>query len=293
MPQAPLSTVVRRRRALPDTVRRSYRGVPIRPNWITIQFLHRCNRCVMRPGPARRPHGRDNGNNAYRNRQQIPHRSQTIESNGPDIKIRGNPHQIFERYVALAREASTSGDRFAAENLYQHAEHYFRVMNAANEGHQPRVMPPTAAADLETESAEGWFRNRGPGAHLTKQSAARLTYPSALILFRENLILAPLALSPGTGNREMLWGGRQGHGNFVAACNRWSAAMPQPNDLSRSLVALDQNSTIIAVVELSGRVCERGGRRALCRRGTAGNSQSQCGNARGQAHHLPCGHQSR
>src|SRR5262249_16184194 len=40
-------------------------------------------------------------------------------------------------------------------------------------------------------------------------------------------------------------------GNFVAAFSRWSAAMPQPNDLSRSLVALDQNSTIIAVVELS------------------------------------------
>ena len=39
--------------------------------------------------------------------------------------------------------------------------------------------------------------------------------------------------------------------NFVAASNRWSAAMPQPNDLSRSLGALDQNSTIIAVVEMS------------------------------------------
>src|SRR5256886_9144383 len=49
----------------------------------------------------------------------------------------------------------------------------------------------------------------------------------------------------------MLWGGRRRDGNFVAGCNRWSAAMPQPNDLSRSLVALDQNSTIIAVVELS------------------------------------------
>src|SRR5260370_37394060 len=49
----------------------------------------------------------------------------------------------------------------------------------------------------------------------------------------------------------MLWGGRRGNGNFVAASNRWRAAMPQPNDLSRSLVALDQNSTIIAVVELS------------------------------------------
>src|SRR5437764_13907892 len=52
-------------------------------------------------------------------------------------------------------------------------------------------------------------------------------------------------------DREILWGGRRGDGKFLAACNRWSAAMPQPNDLSRSLVALDQNSTIIAVVELS------------------------------------------
>src|SRR6516162_4502527 len=54
-----------------------------------------------------------------------------------------------------------------------------------------------------------------------------------------------------TGDRETLWGGRRGNGNFVAGCNRWSAAMPQPNDLSRSLVALDQNSTIIAVIEMS------------------------------------------
>jgi hypothetical protein len=46
-------------------------------------------------------------------------------------------------------------------------------------------------------------------------------------------------------------GGAAKSGNFVAAFSRWSAAMPQPNDLSRSLVALDQHSTIIAVVELS------------------------------------------
>ena len=49
---------------------------------------------------------------------------------------------------------STSGDRVAVENLYQHAEHYFRIMNAANEGHQHCVMSPTAAADLETKRAE-------------------------------------------------------------------------------------------------------------------------------------------
>jgi len=109
----------------------------------------------MRPGQTGRPHGRPNGNNPYRNRQQIPHRGQILDSNGPNVKIRGSSHQIFERYVALAREASTSGDRVAAENLYQHAEHYFRVMNAASEGHQHHATHPTAPADLETEMAEG------------------------------------------------------------------------------------------------------------------------------------------
>ena len=108
----------------------------------------------MRPGQTSRPRGRNNGNNPYRNRQQMPHQSQTLDSNGPNIKIRGNPPQIFERYVALAREASTSGDRVATENLYQHAEHYFRVMNTANQGHQHGVTGPTAAADLQTEMSE-------------------------------------------------------------------------------------------------------------------------------------------
>ena len=108
----------------------------------------------MRTGQNSRPHGRNNGNNSYRNRQQIPQRSHNFDSTGPNVKIRGTPNQVFERYTALAREASTGGDRVAAENLYQHAEHYFRVMNAANEAHQPPAMRPTAPADLQTEMAE-------------------------------------------------------------------------------------------------------------------------------------------
>src|SRR5438128_11682473 len=108
----------------------------------------------MRTGQNSRPYGRNYGNNANRNRQQMPQRGQSLDSNGPNVKIRGTPHQIFERYITLAREASTSGDRVAAENLYQHAEHYFRVMNAANEGPQHGVTGPTAAADLQTEMSE-------------------------------------------------------------------------------------------------------------------------------------------
>ena len=78
-----------------------------------------------------------------------PHRSQTFESNGPSVKIRGNAYQVFERYIALAREAQTSGDRVAAENLYQHAEHYYRIMNAQGEGHGQGQPRPTTPADNE------------------------------------------------------------------------------------------------------------------------------------------------
>src|SRR5690242_19351490 len=102
----------------------------------------------MRPGPNKRSRGRSNGNGPHHNRPRLPHRIQTFDSNGPNVKIRGNAYQVFERYVALAREAALSGDRIAAENLYQHAEHYFRIMNANGEGqgHAPR---PTTPADNE------------------------------------------------------------------------------------------------------------------------------------------------
>ena len=52
-----------------------------------------------------------------------------MESSGPDVKIRGNATQLFEKYQALARDAVTSGDRIAAENYLQHAEHYYRVLS--------------------------------------------------------------------------------------------------------------------------------------------------------------------
>jgi len=110
----------------------------------------------MRPGPNKRSRGRNNGANQHHNRPRMPHRIQTFDSNGPNIKIRGNAYQVFERYVALAREAAASGDRIAAENLYQHAEHYFRVMNANGEDNSEGGAPPrpTTPADLGLGGAE-------------------------------------------------------------------------------------------------------------------------------------------
>ena len=79
----------------------------------------------------------------------MPPRIQTFESNGPNVKIRGNAYQVFERYVALAREAAASGDRIAAENFYQHAEHYFRIMNANSDANQHGVPRPMTPADAD------------------------------------------------------------------------------------------------------------------------------------------------
>ncbi len=84
----------------------------------------------------------------------MPHRIQTFDSNGPSVKIRGNAYQVFERYVALAREAAASGDRIAAENLYQHAEHYFRIMNANGEAYQHGAPRPMTPADLDMQGTD-------------------------------------------------------------------------------------------------------------------------------------------
>jgi hypothetical protein len=47
----------------------------------------------------------------------------------------GNARQSYERYLALGREAQLAEDEVEMERCYQFAEHYFRVMRAANARH--------------------------------------------------------------------------------------------------------------------------------------------------------------
>ena len=137
----------------------------------------------MRPGQNKRSRGRNHnpnnmGGHPNNNRgPRPPHRSQTFDSNGPSVKIRGNAYQVFERYIALAREAASAGDRIAAENLYQHAEHYFRIMQANGEGHPMGPPRPMTPADTEMNGAEvdGEFAAQGQPA----QQAAPAPQPPA------------------------------------------------------------------------------------------------------------------
>jgi hypothetical protein len=57
-------------------------------------------------------------------------KNQTYDSSGPDVKVRGSASQVLEKYLALARDATAAGDRIAAENYFQHAEHYYRILSA-------------------------------------------------------------------------------------------------------------------------------------------------------------------
>ena len=79
----------------------------------------------MRNGQNKRMRGR--------NRKGQNPLTRVYESNGPDVKIRGTPNHVAEKYIQLARDATASGDPVAAENYFQHAEHYFRLIAAAQE----------------------------------------------------------------------------------------------------------------------------------------------------------------
>jgi hypothetical protein len=83
----------------------------------------------MRPGQNKRLRGRNN-NGGRKGPNPL---TRSFESNGPDVKIRGTAQHVAEKYLQLARDAQTSGDIVMAENLLQHAEHYFRLIAAAQQ----------------------------------------------------------------------------------------------------------------------------------------------------------------
>ena len=101
----------------------------------------------MRQGPSKRPRGR-NGR-----KQNVPFRLQTFDSNGPEVRIRGNAYQVHEKYLALARDATASGDRISAENFYQHAEHYFRIINVTNDSRPATQNPRPADGAQQDDTA--------------------------------------------------------------------------------------------------------------------------------------------
>ena len=106
----------------------------------------------------RRGRGRNNNNRKSQNPL-----TRSYESNGPDVKIRGTPSHIAEKYVAMARDALSSGDPVLAENYLQHAEHYNRIIMTYREQQAPN-----------TDVAQGGQigRHRNPGDPIDDEQSA-------------------------------------------------------------------------------------------------------------------------
>ena len=84
-----------------------------------------------------RGRGRRPQNNHHHNHNRA------FDSTGPDVKIRGTAAHVYEKYLQLARDAGSAGDRVMQENYLQHAEHYYRILMAqgAQMGGQPQQQP--------------------------------------------------------------------------------------------------------------------------------------------------------
>lgn len=91
-----------------------------------------------------------------RNRKGPNPLTRSYESNGGDVKIRGTALHVAEKYVQLARDAQSSGDRVAGENYLQHAEHYYRIVAAAQaQMPQPQQIYRNDDGDGEDEDEFG------------------------------------------------------------------------------------------------------------------------------------------
>ncbi len=135
---------------------------------------------------------RNNRNNPRRGSGQGGGRqNHSLDSNGPGMKIRGNPNQIFEKYQALARDAHTAGDRVMEENYAQHAEHYYRLANSNGGGgqqqqqqqqpqqqhQQPEAQPEAVVSLPETETTETVEAEKEATAEPTPRDKAKEPQP--------------------------------------------------------------------------------------------------------------------
>ena len=136
--------------------------------------MKRSRRGGRRPQP-----GGHNGNNVGNGGGHNPNR--TFDSNGPEIKIRGSASNVYEKYLQLARDANASGDRIMAENYLQHAEHYYRIMAAAQAQAQQyqqqngqnvannQYRPPNGASDQPyVQQQPGTTQTSAPSFSLTE-----------------------------------------------------------------------------------------------------------------------------
>ena len=135
--------------------------------------------------------GQQNRRGRGRGRKPQNPLARNYESNGPDVKIRGTAAHIAEKYMSLARDALASGDMVTAESYLQHAEHYNRIIMAAQShmgaqhgghqgegpnggGYRPRWNPDASEDEGGEFDSVGDIRAAGGGSGDFRQGSGEM-----------------------------------------------------------------------------------------------------------------------
>ena len=110
---------------------------------------------MRQPQNAKRGRGRGRRGNGNNHHNHVPNRNTSYESNGPDVKLRGNAQQLHEKYMALAHDAASAGERISAEAYTQFADHYFRLHQAAVGVAETKRQQDLAAAAVTASTSSG------------------------------------------------------------------------------------------------------------------------------------------
>ncbi|MGI3776426.1 MAG: DUF4167 domain-containing protein, partial [Janthinobacterium lividum] len=118
---------------------------------MTMKRMRGRNHRGTSPGSGGGSGGGGGGSPIRHHTGSIPlNRNHVFDSSGPDLRVRGTAQQLFEKYLQLGRDANSSSDRVMAESYFQHAEHYFRIINAmtqaANQGQPAQAAAPQQQA---------------------------------------------------------------------------------------------------------------------------------------------------
>ncbi|MFP4098121.1 MAG: DUF4167 domain-containing protein [Alphaproteobacteria bacterium] len=117
-------------------------------------------------------------NNSRRSNQP---RAQVYDSNGPDVRIRGTAHQVAEKYLALAKDAHSAGDSIVAENYFQHAEHYIRIINENNGKFDASKILGKSSANGNVGQADPATQNERKPSVRAKREDQDLALPKSIV----------------------------------------------------------------------------------------------------------------
>ena len=129
---------------------------------------------MRQPQNAKRGRGRGRRGNGNNHHNHVPNRNTSYESNGPDVKLRGNAQQLHEKYMTLAHDAASAGERISAEAFTQFADHYFRLHQAAvgvaeTKRHQGQAAAVVSAEATSNDADDG---EAGSGAAPTGETSS-------------------------------------------------------------------------------------------------------------------------